>query len=100
MDLPHEPDGPVAHVRQLGVPQRRDVLGADEDRSIVPGFVKEEGWTAPIVYAQGLDQILSIRALPTTMILGPDGRVIFRQAGINIPTFVDTLESKIRDALK
>jgi hypothetical protein len=53
-----------------------------------------------VVYAQGLDQLLSIRALPTTLILGPDGRVIFRQAGINIPTFVPTLEGKIREALK
>ena len=75
-------------------------VNADEDRSIVPEFVKEEGWTAPIVYAQGLDQILSIRALPTTIILGPDGRVIFRQNGIDIPSFVDTLEGKIREALK
>jgi hypothetical protein len=75
-------------------------VNADEDRSIVPEFVKEEGWTAPIVYAQGLDQILSIRALPTTIILGPDGRVIFRQNGIDIPTFVSTLEGKIREALK
>ncbi len=75
-------------------------VNADEDRSIVPDFVKEEKWTAPVVYAQGLDQLMGIRALPTTMILGPDGRVIFRQAGIDIPSFVATLEGKIREALK
>jgi thiol-disulfide isomerase/thioredoxin len=75
-------------------------INTDEDRSIVPNFVKEEGLNAPVVYAQGLDQLLSIRALPTTLILGPDGRIIFRQNGIDIPSFVDTLESKIREALK
>ncbi len=75
-------------------------VNSDEDRSIVPEFVKEEKWTTPVVYAQGLDQLMGIRALPTTMILGPDGRVIFRQAGIDIPSFVATLEGKIREALK
>ncbi len=54
----------------------------------------------PVVYAQGLDQLMGVRALPTTMILGPEGRVIFRQNGIDIPSFVATLEGKIRDALK
>ena len=75
-------------------------INADEDRSIVPDFVKEEKWTTPVVYAQGLDQLMGIRALPTTLILGPDGRVIFRQAGIDIPSFAATLEGKIREALK
>ncbi len=75
-------------------------VNTDEDRSVVPNFVKEEGVTAPVVYAQGLDLLLSIRSLPTTMMLGPDGRVIFRQNGIDIPSFVDTVEGKIREALK
>ena len=43
---------------------------------------------------------LSIRALPTTIILGQDGRIIFRQAGIDIPTFVHTLETEIRKGLE
>ena len=75
-------------------------VNADEDRSLVPEFVKEEGWTVPVVYAQGLDQLLSIRALPTTLILGPDGRIVFRQTGLDITSFVETLESPIHEALK
>jgi thiol-disulfide isomerase/thioredoxin len=75
-------------------------VNTDEDRSLVPKFVEEEGWTATVVYAQGLDQLLSIRALPTTIILAPDGRIIFRQNGIHIPTFIETLETRIREALK
>ena len=75
-------------------------VNADEDRSIVPDFVKKENWTTTVVYAQGIDQLLSIRGLPTTIILGPDGRIIFRQAGINIPSFIPTLEAEIRKALR
>jgi thiol-disulfide isomerase/thioredoxin/cytochrome c-type biogenesis protein CcmH/NrfG len=75
-------------------------VNADEDRSLVPQFIKEEGWTAPVVYAQGLDQLMGIRALPTTMILGPDGRVVFRQMGLDIASFVETLEGAIREALR
>jgi thiol-disulfide isomerase/thioredoxin len=75
-------------------------VNTDEDRSVVPDYVKEENLNAPVVYAQGLDQLMGVRALPTTMILGPEGRVIFRQNGIDIPSFVATLEGKIHDALK
>ncbi len=75
-------------------------VNADEDRSLVPDFVKEEGWTATVVYAQGLDQLLGIRALPTVMIMDPSGRVVFRQTGLDLTTFVETLQEKIREALK
>ena len=75
-------------------------VNVDEDRSSVPDFVKREAWTTTVVYAQGIDQLLNIRALPTTIILGPDGRIIFRQTGINIPSFIPTLEAEIRQALK
>lgn len=75
-------------------------VNVDEDRTIVPDFVKDEKWTTTVVYARGLDQLMSIRGLPTTIILGPDGRIIFRQAGIDIPSFVTTLEEEIRKALK
>jgi len=74
-------------------------VNTDEDRSVVPGFLKEEKWTAPVVYAQGLDQLMSIRALPTLMILDGEGRVIFRQAGLDYEMFVETLESRLREEL-
>ena len=44
--------------------------------------------------------MLGIRSLPTTMILDPEGRVVFRQTGLDLGTFVPTLEGKIREMLK
>jgi len=74
-------------------------INSDQDRSRVPEFIQQEAWTAPVLYAQGLDQLLGIRALPTVMILDPEGRVAFRQAGLDLTSFVPTLEGKIREVL-
>jgi thiol-disulfide isomerase/thioredoxin len=74
-------------------------LNVDEDRAAVPSFLKEEKWTAPVVYAQGLDQLLGVRALPTVVILDPEGRVTFRQMGLDPGSFIATLEKKLRELL-
>jgi thiol-disulfide isomerase/thioredoxin len=74
-------------------------VNVDEDRAAVPDFVKEEKWTTPVVYAQGLDQLLGVQALPAVMILDAEGRVVFRQMGLNPASFSETLETKVREAL-
>ena len=75
-------------------------VNTDEDRSGVPNFLKEEKWTTPVVYGLGLDQLFGVRALPTVLILDPEGRVAYRQAGLDPGTFIATLEEKVREALK
>jgi thiol-disulfide isomerase/thioredoxin/tetratricopeptide (TPR) repeat protein len=75
-------------------------VNVDEDRAAVPDFLKEEKWTAPVVYAQGLDQLLGVRALPTVLILDPEGRVVFRQLGLEPASFTETLTKKVREALE
>jgi thiol-disulfide isomerase/thioredoxin len=74
-------------------------LNVDENRANVPAFVKEEHWTTPVVYAQGLDRLLGVNSLPTLMIFDRGGHVVFRQEGLSVPTFVDTVEKKLRSAL-
>jgi len=74
-------------------------VNVDEDRAVVPDFVKEEKWATPVVYAQGLDQLLGVRALPTVLILDPEGRVAFRQTGLDPTSFAQTVEKKVREAL-
>lgn len=74
-------------------------VNVDEDREGVPAFVKEEKWTVPVVYAQGLDRLLGVRALPTLVIFGRDGRVVYRQQGLDPESFAETLEKKIRESL-
>lgn len=75
-------------------------VNVDEDRGGVPDFVKEENWTIPVAYAQGLDHLLGVRSLPTLVIFDRSGRVIFRQEGMDPVGFVDTVEKKLREALE
>jgi thiol-disulfide isomerase/thioredoxin/regulator of sirC expression with transglutaminase-like and TPR domain len=74
-------------------------VNVDEDRSVVRDFIRDEKWTTPVVYARGLDASMGVNALPTVMILDPQGRVAFRQAGLDLGGFVSTLETKIREVL-
>jgi len=74
-------------------------VNVDENRASVPSFVKEEQWTTPVVYAQGLDRLLGVMALPTLMIFDRTGHVVFRQEGLTVSSFVETVEKKVRGAL-
>ena len=74
-------------------------VNLDEDRSGVPEFIKREQWTVPVVYGQGIGHLLSVNALPTLLIIGRDGRVVFRQEGLEAESFTQTVESKLTEAL-
>ena len=74
-------------------------VNVDEDRGRVPSFLKEEHWTVPVVYAQGFDRLLGVRSLPTLMIFDREGRVVFRQEGLNAQSFAAALQTRVRQAL-
>jgi predicted TIM-barrel enzyme len=65
----------------------------------VPAFLKEEQWTTPVAYAQGLDRLLGVQSLPTLLIFDRSGRVVFRQEGLDFARFVDTVDKKVRETL-
>jgi thiol-disulfide isomerase/thioredoxin len=75
-------------------------VNTDLDRGGVPAFIRQERWTLPVAYAQGLDQALSVRELPTLVIFNRQGRVVFRQEGVNPGGFVDELSKHLREALQ
>jgi len=74
-------------------------VNVDEERAGVANFVKQEQWKIPVVYAQGLDHFLEVTALPTLVIFDRQGRVVFREAGMDPDTFEKQLENKIRQVL-
>ena len=75
-------------------------LNMDEDRSGVPAFLKQAGWTVPMAYAQGLDQLLNVRELPTLVVFDRQGKIIFRENGLDPQTFVEDLSKRLREALQ
>jgi len=74
-------------------------VNVDEDRAGVPAFLKEEQWAIQVAYAQGLDRLLGVQNLPTLLIFDRNGRVVFRQEGLDLERFVETLDKKVREAL-
>jgi thiol-disulfide isomerase/thioredoxin len=74
-------------------------VNVDDDRAGVPAFLKEVQWTTPVAYAQGLDRLLGVQALPTLVIFDRNGRVVFRLEGLDFERFVETLDKKLRETL-
>ena len=74
-------------------------VDVDEDQASVPAFLKEEHWTTPVVYSQGLERLLGVQSLPTLVIFDRNGHVVFRQEGLVVSGFVETLDKKVREAL-
>jgi thiol-disulfide isomerase/thioredoxin len=75
-------------------------VNVDEDRASVSAFLKEEQWTTPVAYAEGLDRLLGVISLPTLMIFDRNGHVVFRQEGLVVSGFVEILDRKVREALE
>jgi thiol-disulfide isomerase/thioredoxin len=75
-------------------------LNVDRDRSVVPPFLKQEGWTVPVAYAQGLDELLGVRDLPTLVIFDRQGRIVYREDGVDPETFSDELAKHLRKTLQ
>jgi thiol-disulfide isomerase/thioredoxin len=75
-------------------------IDADEDRSLVKPFVEEQGWKNPVYYEDGLQRILRVSSIPTTVVFGKDGSIVSRMNGYNPESFVDVLTDRIREALR
>jgi thiol-disulfide isomerase/thioredoxin len=74
-------------------------VNVDQDRDGVASYVREEQWKIPVVYADGLDHLLEVSALPTLLVFDRQGRVVFREEGMDPPTFQQQLEEKLREVL-
>lgn len=76
-------------------------ITTDEDRDLVPPFLKQYKFNLPIAYAEYLNDLFSVSSIPTTIILDRQGQIAYRQAGFNPrDDFVVTLSEKIEGARK
>jgi thiol-disulfide isomerase/thioredoxin/tetratricopeptide (TPR) repeat protein len=74
-------------------------VNTDEDQTRVPPFVEREKWDVPVVYADGLDNLLKVRVLPTVIVLNSNGRVVYRVEGLALPNFAASLSAAIQNSL-
>jgi thiol-disulfide isomerase/thioredoxin/tetratricopeptide (TPR) repeat protein len=75
-------------------------LNMDQDRSGVPAFLKQSGWTVPAAYAQGMDQLLGVRELPTLVMFDRQDRIVFREDGLDPNTFAAELSRRVNETLQ
>ncbi len=85
--------------------KRNDVVflavNTDEDRAVVAPFLQEQKWEASsTVFEDGLSKLLQVTSIPTTILVGKDGRVASRMNGFVPERFVDVLTERIQEALQ
>jgi thiol-disulfide isomerase/thioredoxin len=60
------------------------MIATQEDFNKSKNFIQEKGYTFPILYAfEGLNSSLFTEAIPTTVVVSPEGKVIYYLNGTN-----------------
>ncbi len=75
-------------------------INEDEDQSRVEPFLTANQWGKTTWLDAGLGTFLGIDSLPTTMILGRQGQILFREAGFEPDTFEQQIDAAIQKALE
>jgi thiol-disulfide isomerase/thioredoxin len=74
-------------------------IDADEDHKLVKPFMESQKWTQKAYFDDGLQFLLKVENIPTTIIFGKKGNVVDRMVGYLPDRFVDMLTDRINDAL-
>jgi hypothetical protein len=61
--------------------------------------VAREKLAVPVIYADGLDDFMKVDTLPTVLILGRDGEIVYRVGELASEGFSASLTSAIQSAL-
>ena len=74
-------------------------INTDEDRSVVGPFLEKNEWKKTVWFEDGLQQLLTVSSIPTTVIFDKNGRVASRINGFVPQLFVAQLTSRIERTL-
>jgi thiol-disulfide isomerase/thioredoxin len=74
-------------------------IDTDEDRALVKPFMEQMKWTQKVYFDDGLQNLLQVSNIPTTVIFGKKGETVSRMIGYLPDRFVDMLTDRINDAL-
>jgi thiol-disulfide isomerase/thioredoxin len=84
--------------------ERSDVVflsvDTDEDHGLVPAFLDRNRWSRKVYFEDGLQRLLQITSIPTTILFDRNGRVASRMNGFLPDKFVDQLSERIESALR
>ncbi len=74
-------------------------VDTDQDRSLVKPFLTQIHWSPKVYFEDGLQTLLDVSSIPTTVILGKQGDVFTRMVGFLPDRFVDMLTDRVNEAL-
>ncbi len=74
-------------------------VDTDENRGLVKPFLEQAKWNQRVYFDDGLQQLLQVSSIPTTVIFNKQGEVASRMNGFLPDRFVDMLTERIREAL-
>ena len=74
-------------------------IDTDEDHSLVKPFMESQKWSQKVYFDEGLQTLLQVSSIPTTIIFGKKGQVVSRMIGYLPERFVDMLSDRIDEAL-
>jgi thiol-disulfide isomerase/thioredoxin len=80
-----------AEVRFLGA-------NCDEDESLVAPYIATEHPQINMVFADGLDRLLTVTSFPTVVVLDRSGKIVYRSEGYGDDNFEKELADAIRKA--
>ncbi len=76
-------------------------IDTDDDRTLVAPFLDQMKWSRASVYFEdGLQRLLNVTSIPTTILFDKQGRVASRMTGFLPDKFVDQLSGRIEAALR
>jgi len=74
-------------------------VDADQDHSLVKPFLEQMKWNQKVYFEGGLQGLLQVSSIPTTIILGKNGQIFTRMVGFLPDRFVDMLTDRVSQAL-
>lgn len=74
-------------------------LNADEDRSVVEPFLRDNLWEKDVYFEDGLARLLNVVNIPTTILFDRQGHLVSRMDGFNPDTFLDLMTARIEAVL-
>ncbi len=74
-------------------------INADRDRKVVEPFLEEQKWDKTVYFEDGLQRLLEVSSIPTTVILDRQGEVDSKMIGFDPNRFVNMLSERIDRAL-
>ena len=74
-------------------------IDTDDDHSLVKPFLAQMKWTQKVYFDGGLQTLLQVANIPTTIIFGRKGEISSRMIGYLPDRFVDMLSDRINEAL-